>query len=86
MKEIEHRATPAGELGHEDDIDLACLSKRQDFLPFGPIVSGARSGLLPGTGDLVAGLFLRKPVGRAPGGHRSDRPSIPGNSAAVCPN
>ena len=58
MEEIQHRATPARELGDEDDIDLARLSKREDFFPFGPIILGAGCGLFPHTDDLVSGLSL----------------------------
>jgi hypothetical protein len=40
MQQIEHRATPAGELGHEDYIDLAGLHEAEDFFMKAPVIFG----------------------------------------------
>src|ERR1700691_592879 len=57
MQQIEHRATPAGELGHEDHIDLASLGEAEDLLTLFTVIFGAGRSLLPDTGNLVARLL-----------------------------
>lgn len=57
MEQIEHQATPAGELGDENDIDLAGLGERQDLLAFDAVVLRAGAGFLPDSDDFVAGFL-----------------------------
>ena len=38
MEQVAHRAAPAGELGDEDNIDLACLGERKDFFALGAVL------------------------------------------------
>src|SRR5580704_2681379 len=61
MQQIEHRTPPAGQLGHQDDIDLAGLGQCHDALAFGAVILGSGGSFLPDADDFVTGLLCESP-------------------------
>ena len=44
MEQLRHRPTPAGELSDQNDVNLASLGERQDFVALGAVVRRAGGG------------------------------------------
>jgi len=54
VDEVDGRASPPGELGHQDGVELSSLCEPHDSLPLDPVRLGPRGGLLEDPHDLVA--------------------------------
>ena len=64
LKHVKDRATPSGQFGDEDHVDLASLRQRQDLLAFGVLLLCPEGDFLPDPADLEVILVYSTAPGR----------------------